>query len=68
MADINQMSTIFGYRKWSVNKYVHLLLKATWSPEPSIHILDNLKTLHSTIREMFVILKNNPWTKIHNQQ
>lgn len=66
MADINQMSTIFGYGQWSVNKYMHLLLKATCSPEPSIHILDNLKTLHPTTREMFIL--KNKWTKIHNQQ
>lgn len=66
MTDINQLSTIFGYKKWSVNKHMHLLLKVTQSPEPPIHILDNLKILHSAIRVMSVILKNNPWTKIHN--
>lgn len=45
---------------------MHLLLKATCSPEPSIHILDNLKTLHPTTREMFIL--KNKWTKIQNQQ
>lgn len=33
----------------SVNKHMHFLLKVTQSPEPFIHILDNLKILHYTI-------------------
>lgn len=45
---------------------MHFLLKVTQSPEPSIHILDNLKnpTFH---REISVSL-NIPETKIQNPQ